>query len=124
MSLADVEYRVDGDALVAHVSGEIDMSNAGAIVDAVAKATPNDVGGVVLDLTGIEYLDSAGIHMIYRLRDGLRIRGQGLAVILGPSSPVHDALQLAGVKELVDLVDSVDEALSLLKNHEKHTASA
>jgi anti-anti-sigma factor len=124
MSLADVEYRVNGEALVARVSGEIDMSNAGAIVHAVSTATPNNVDGVVLDLTGIEYLDSAGIHMIYRLREGLSTRGQRLAVIIGPSSPIHDALQLAGVKELVEFSETVEDALSVLKNHEKDAASA
>jgi anti-anti-sigma factor len=124
MSLADVEYEIAHGALIARCRGEVDMSNAGAIVQAVARATPNDAEGVVLDLTSIEYLDSAGIHMIYRLREGLNIRGQRLAVVVGPRSPVHDALQLAGVKELVEIEETVEQALAALKKREKDPTSA
>lgn len=124
MSLADVEYTIVTSALIARFSGEIDMSNAGAITHAVAQATPNDLDGAVLDLTGIQYLDSAGIHMIYRLREDLRTRGQRLAVVIGADSPVHDALGLAGVKGMIDVVETVDEALAVLDNHEVDPASA
>jgi anti-anti-sigma factor len=124
MSLANVEYRIADDALIARFGGEIDMSNAGAIVQAVARATPNEVDGAVLDLTGVEYVDSAGIHMIYRLREGLITRGQRLAMVVGPSSPVHGALELAGVKELVEIAETVEEAVAAVKNHEKDPTSA
>jgi anti-sigma B factor antagonist len=124
VSLANVEYRTEDDALVAHVDGDIDMSNAGPIVQAIARATPNDVGGVVLDLTGVEYLDSAGIHMIYRLREGVRTRGQRLVLAIAPSSPVHDALRLAGVKGLVEIEETVEEALLALGDADKDPTSA
>jgi anti-anti-sigma factor len=124
MSFADVEYRSTEDALLVRVSGEIDMSNAGAIVHAVGTATPNGVDGVVLDLTGVEYLDSAGIHMLYRLRERLSNRGQRLAVVVGASSPVHDSLRLGGVKGLVEFVETVEEALAALKSHERDPTSA
>ncbi|MDQ6816020.1 MAG: STAS domain-containing protein [Actinomycetota bacterium] len=124
MSLANVEYRIADDALIAHVDGDVDMSNAGPIVLAIARATPNDVGAVVLDLTRVEYLDSAGIHMIYRLREGVSTRGQRLVLVIGPSSPVHDALRLAGVRGLVETEETVEQALLLLNDAHKDPTSA
>jgi anti-anti-sigma factor len=124
MTFVDVRYKIEREVLIVQFAGEIDMSNAGAIVDAVTGATPNDVDGVVLDMTGIDYLDSAGIHMIYRLRDALSTRGQLLALVIGPGSPVHDALQLSGVKNMVEIDDTVAEALAKLSDADKDPASA
>jgi anti-sigma B factor antagonist len=41
--------------------GEIDMSNAGRFRDALGLAAPEG-GRFVVDLTGVEYLDSAGVN--------------------------------------------------------------
>ena len=72
MKLADLSIETRGPVLVARLRGEVDMSNAGQLRDELNAATRNDALGLVLDLSEVEYLDSAGIHLIYRLRDGPR----------------------------------------------------
>jgi anti-sigma B factor antagonist len=109
--LADVQFRVHGRAVVARLAGEIDLSNAQTIGDAVAETMPNHAFALVLDLTDIDYLDSAGIQLLYRLREELRVRGQILRVVIPASSPASDALRLAGVLRHVDTADSVGGAL-------------
>lgn len=52
--------RPDGTALLTAV-GEIDLSNADALAEALDRAP----GPVVLDLTGVEYLDSAGLNVLF-----------------------------------------------------------
>ncbi|MDI5964977.1 STAS domain-containing protein [Streptomyces sp. SL13] len=52
--------RPDGTALLTAV-GEIDMSNTKELAAALAD-TP---GLLVLDLTGVEYLDSAGLSVLF-----------------------------------------------------------
>jgi len=76
MSLADVRITLVPSALIAHVTGEVDMSNAEDVGATVIKATPNEAQGVVLDLSRVEYLDSAGIYVIYGMRASLQARGQ------------------------------------------------
>ena len=44
--------------------GEIDMSNAGTFRDALTRAPAAD-GRLVVDLTGVEYLDSAGLTVLF-----------------------------------------------------------
>lgn len=97
--------------IIIAISGEIDMSNAGDLRTAIIEATPNKALGVVLDLTGCNYIDSAGIHLLYRLGDGLRARGQTLRVVIPPGSSASDALRLAGVKRHVDVVAELDEGV-------------
>ena len=109
--LADVQFDVYEQVVVSTVTGEVDLSNATRICDAIGEATPNTALGVVLDLSRVGYLDSAGIHLIYRLRENLRARGQKLMLAIPADSPVQDSLRLAGVTQYLPIAPSVDEAL-------------
>ena len=109
--LADVQFDIRDQVVVARVTGEIDLSNATQLCDAIGEATANTALGVVLDLGAVDYLDSAGIHLIYRLRENLRARGQKLMLAIPAQAPVHDSLRLAGVTRALPIAASVDDAL-------------
>ena len=111
MSLADVQITLAPNALVAHITGEIDMSNAEEMGATVIGATPNEAQGVVLDLSGVEYLDSAGIYVIFGMRSSLQARGQALILVIPPGSPVQDALRLSGAEHPGGVTEAVEEAL-------------
>jgi anti-sigma B factor antagonist len=115
MRLGDVTFERRGDALVAHLTGEVDMSNAEAIGSAVLEATGNETLGVILDLTDVRYLDSAGIYVVFGMRSRLRARGQSLRLVMPPGSPVDDALRLAGVQRHVEVVDSVEQGVEAVQ---------
>ena len=114
MSLADVQITLAPNALVAHVTGEIDMSNAEEMGATVIGATPIEAQGVVLDLSKLDHLDSAGIYVIYGMRASLQARGQGLILIIPAHSPVHDALRLSGVDRPGEVAEAVEDALRAL----------
>ncbi len=86
--------RPDG-APVLTVAGEIDMSNAetfaAALVDAVDQA-----GGhpLVVDLTAIEYLDSAGLAALFEQADRIR-------VVIGPL--LAPLVEISGLAELTSV---------------------
>lgn len=114
MSLADVQISHAPGALVARLIGEVDMSNAEDLGATVIGATPSDARGVVLDLSAVEYLDSAGIYVIHGMRASLLARGQSLVLVIPPDSPVHDALRLSGAERPGELVEGLDAALRAL----------
>ena len=65
--------------------GEIDMSNADRFRDALGQAAGDD-GRLVVDLTGVEYLDSAGVHALFAFTPGLTlIAGPLIAPVLAIS---------------------------------------
>ena len=115
MSLADVQITLARHALIARLMGEIDMSNAEDLGATVIGATPSEAQGVILDLSAVEYLDSAGIYVIYGMRSSLQARGQALILVIPPRSPVHDALRLAGAEHPGEVVEQVDEALRAIR---------
>jgi anti-sigma B factor antagonist len=114
MSLADVQISHAPGALVARLIGEVDMSNAEDLGATVIGATPSDARGVVLDLSAVEYLDSAGIYVIHGMRASLLARGQSLVLVIPADSPVHDALRLSGAERPGELVEALDAALRAL----------
>ena len=115
MSLADVQITLARHALIARLSGEIDMSNAEEMGATVIGATPNEASGVVLDLSAVDYLDSAGIYVVFGMRASLQARGQSLILVMPPESPVYDALRLSGVERPGEIAETVDEALSTIQ---------
>lgn len=111
MKLGDVQFTQSESMLIATLSGEIDMSNAERISDTIIQTTSNQELGLILDLSPLYYLDSAGIHLVFRLRERLRARGQTLALVIPARSASTDAIRLAGVMPHIDTFESPDEAL-------------
>jgi anti-sigma B factor antagonist len=109
--LADVEFAVHGRALVAALQGEIDLSNAGELRMSIVAFISSEADGIVLDLSEVDFLDSAGIQLIYHLREDLRARGQALSLVIPPGCAVDDALRLAGMKGQARTFEAIAEAL-------------
>ena len=82
----------DGIRVVSAV-GEIDMSNAEAFRAALGAAAAEG-GGFVVDLTGLEYLDSAGIHALYAVSSRIRLIASPLL------SPVLDISGLSAITSI------------------------
>ncbi len=111
MSLADVQITLARHALIARLTGEIDMSNAEDVGATVIGATPTEASGVVLDLSDVDYLDSAGIYVVFGMRASLQARGQSLVLVIPAGSPVFDTLRLSGADRPGEVAETVDDAL-------------
>jgi hypothetical protein len=59
----------------------------------------------------VGYLDSAGIQLIYELRERLGERGQQLRLVVAPGSPIADASRFADVTRAVGALETLDAAL-------------
>ena len=78
--------RPDGRALLT-VAGEIDMSNTDTLDTAIATTE----GPLVIDLTAVEYLDSAGLSVLFRHADRVELVATPLL------APVLEISGLAGL---------------------------
>lgn len=101
--------------LVARLEGEIDLANADVVRGALARAASNDIAGAVVDLSKTTYMDSAGINVLFHLRERLRVRGQEVRLVVPPGSGAYDALRYSGVLATLTISDSVDAALAELR---------
>ena len=111
MQLADVDFDSRDQAVVARVTGEVDLSNAESLGAALLDSMPNQGHRLIVDLSAVAYLDSAGIRLIYQLRERLQTRGQSLRLVIPADSASHDALRLAGLAEHVEMAETIEEAV-------------
>jgi anti-anti-sigma factor len=109
---ADVRFETIGRIVVARLEGEIDMSNASEVGAAITGRVTSDAVAVVLDLGAVEYLDSAGIHIVFELRERLSRRGQELRLVVPSGSPVAPALHYADVPRTVGAAETVNAAIA------------
>lgn len=99
---------LDGARLV-RVSGEIDLSNAREVMDAIGRAVPNDAVLVVVDLSETGYLDSAGIAMIFRLAERLGHSRQQLRLVVPPDAPIRRVLELTSLHRVITIQHTINE---------------
>jgi anti-anti-sigma factor len=110
MPLASLNVHKQGDIVYAEVHGDIDMSNAADLRQELSRMTPNDALGLVVDLRDVTYLDSAGIRLLYHLREDLRTGRQKLRLVIADGSAVTHTLALAGLDWGAEIVNTVDAA--------------
>jgi anti-anti-sigma factor len=88
-------WQRDG-VVVAGVTGEIDVSNAAELEREIAAELTRDTGGLVMDLGGLEFMDSSGVHLLFHLAHRLERRGLGFALVLPADSTPRRVLELSG----------------------------
>lgn len=102
-----------GPVPVARVTGEIDLANAPRLHEEVL-AMAGDVVGLVVDLTEVPYLDSAGVKVLFQLARELRQRDQSLLVTMPIGSPLRRVLKVASFHEVAAICDEVEAAFDLI----------
>jgi anti-sigma B factor antagonist len=105
------ETSVDGLAVVA-VSGSVDMLTAPGLADAIDSALAKKPNGLIVDLSKVEFLGSAGISVLMKTRDTVGESTQFCVVADGPAT--HRPLTLLGINEMMSLCRTLDDAVSKL----------
>jgi anti-anti-sigma factor len=109
---AEVAIERHGGAVVAHLSGEVDMTNAARVREELMVSVPNDALALVIDLNGCRYLDSAAIEVVFDLARRLGRRRQELRLVLPSGSPLARVLTLTEVNSVAPVHETLDAALS------------
>ena len=114
MQLARMDIERRGDAVVAHVEGDVDLSNSGELKRALEDAATPDALGIAVDMSGVGYVDSTGMTVLASLAKGLAVRRQSVAVVVPAGSGVRRLFELVGIDRVVGLHESLDEAIASL----------
>jgi anti-anti-sigma factor len=110
--LAQLDFDERGDVLVARIAGELDLSNVHDIGDGLAAALPATAAGLVLDLSGLDHLDSAGLRLLFDLRQRLATARQRLVAFVPEGAAIREIIDLAAVPATVPVVAALDEAIA------------
>jgi stage II sporulation protein AA (anti-sigma F factor antagonist) len=88
------------------LAGEIDMDNAGQVEHQILGAITNQLTGVTLDLSGIEYIDSAGLRVLFTLGSRLGTLQIVLRVLVPERSPIRRVIDLSGMASAIPVRSS------------------
>jgi len=109
---ADIAIERIDDWIVARVGGELDMTNCSYVRDELTRSIPADSEGMVVDLTGTAYLDSAAIELLFELARRLARHRQGLRIAMPDDSPLRRVLELTDVRAVAPVHPTVGAAVA------------
>ena len=103
--------QIDG-VPIARLEEDLDAANAAIVERRLAEAIGPDVLSLVVDLSRVRYVDSAGIDMLLRLGDRLDRRRNKLILIIPESSKLKRLVTIVGLPDAIATYSSLDEALA------------
>jgi len=98
-----------GDAQVLSVSGRLDSEAAAEFEDQCLKAVNSGVRTLILNLTTLDYLSSAGLRTLLSTGKTLQAR-EGKLVLCAQKGPILQIIEAAGFHKLFPVCASLDEA--------------
>jgi anti-sigma B factor antagonist len=106
----DFETTRDGTVAVVAPAGELDLSGA-AILEAELErlAGEPELGTIVLDLRGLEFMDSSGLRLVVVADMRAREAGRRFSLIRGGET-VHRVFEITRMSERLDFVEDPREA--------------
>jgi anti-anti-sigma factor len=108
VSSFELDKGESSDAGVSLVSlgGELDLTN---VIDLEPRLDElmGESNSFVLDLSRVVFVDSAALHMLFRL---VREHPTTVAIVISPGAPIARMLEIADLGRLVPIAASYEEA--------------
>jgi anti-anti-sigma factor len=106
----DYETTRDGSIAVIAPKGELDLSGAALLEPEIDRLIGDPgVGTLVLDLRGLEFMDSSGLRLVVVTDRRARESGRRLAIVRGGDT-VHRVFEITRMSDRLDFVADPAEA--------------
>jgi anti-anti-sigma factor len=113
--MAEARYEREDETVVAILTGEIDMSNATSVRQQIAESVTPDDDAVIIDMSELSFIDSAGLHAMIELGTVLDERRQHLLLCLPPNSTIRRAIEIIGLPHAVAVYSDRNEAMDAVR---------
>jgi len=115
-----IQQAVEDGILILRVDGELDLETAPALKKAVERGLLGaQVHNLVLNLSGVSFIDSSGIGVLLgRYKELSQVGGQVVLASLEPQ--VETVLELSGLGRVIPFAESEEEALRLIARGRRH----
>jgi anti-sigma B factor antagonist len=105
-----LETRSQGDVIIIHCQGRIVYRDEAAALSSVVGNVMSQARKVVLDLSGVSSMDSAGIGELALLHTWAKRENADFKVA-GPNTLIRNLLDLTNLDSVLEIHSSVDNAL-------------
>lgn len=101
-------------ATVVAVAGELDAASTPDLERPLNELTSSQDGGLVLDLSNCQFVDSTGLHVIIDARGAVEERGGRFALCCAQHGPVARVIEVA-LPGMIELHPTREAALQALR---------
>jgi anti-sigma B factor antagonist len=98
------------------VKGRVDSVEAVRLAQALESASQRGKHKIVVDMSQVEYMSSAGFRALGDAQRNSRRHQRGEVVLANVPDTIHEALELVGFTEYFRIEDSVPAALAFAQN--------
>ena len=113
--MLDISTREVEDKLaVIKVRGDVDIYTAPQLRETIHKVVDAGRSDVIVDLGGVDFIDSTGLGVLIGGLRRARERG-GELVIASPSERVRRILEITDLRRIFRIFKTADEAISALR---------
>lgn len=102
---------VEDHTAVLIVRGELELANCATVREAVVELLAQSVTNLVLDLTGLSFIDSSGVGVVIGALKRVRERNGALTLVIA-SPAIHRVFEITGLTEVFAIFPTRDEALA------------
>ncbi len=92
-------------------SGRIDSATAPQLAQALDALTKSNKFKIVLDMSGVEYMSSAGLRALLTTQRQCRRYNRGEVVLAAVPQNIKETLELAGFTDIFKIYDDVVSAV-------------
>ena len=86
------------------LKGELDLSTVGKVEEELRRVEAIEASVVVLDLSGLTFLDSTGLRAVITADERAREKGRRFVVVKGPGA-VQRVFSITRLEERLEMVD-------------------
>lgn len=104
--------QLSDEVVVAHLTGELDISAAAKTGDRIAAAVPSSARGLVVDMSKLEFMDSSGVSMLFSLARQVGSHRQQLRIVAPPGKPISRVLQIVEFERAAPIDADVESAVA------------
>ena len=95
--------------VVVTLAGEADFENGRQLRDALVSQLSRGARRLIVDVSGLDFMDSTGVNVLVAVRSSLRARGGSLALV-APRPLVARVLGALGAGQVMTVYPTVEEA--------------
>jgi anti-anti-sigma factor len=104
-------FQKSGGTVIVTANGRVDGANAREFQDALGAAIDPEVSGMILNLSELSYISSAGLRAILLTANVLREREAKFAACALPDR-IREVFQISGFDQIVPIHDTEAEAIA------------
>lgn len=107
----EITPKVENDRLILNLEGELDTYNCGQLRSAIVEHVEKGHVNVIVDMTGVEYIDSTGLGSLVGGLKRVSERG-GTMRIVTSNAQILKVFEITGLDRVFPIHHTLAEALS------------